>query len=134
MQLLSISYSTNTIPKLHKKCKVRAILKTFVICEILHFRNFKRNVVYFPLIKDLATLQVPITLNGINMKLFFLKKKIHCLLKKVAFCQILHFTAFLKYFFLCIRWTLKNFKSYLRLKCYQCNGKVSRNGRSQSCF
>ena len=44
-----------------------------VICEISQFRNFSRNLVYFPWIKVYTTLQILI-LNGINMTPAFLKK------------------------------------------------------------
>ena len=62
----------------------------------MHFTNFNRNLVYFPWIKDLTTLQVLITLNEINMSPAFLEKgSINSFLKKVVFCKISHFTTFL---------------------------------------
>ena len=57
-----------------------------LIWEILHFTNFNRNLVYFLWIKDLAILQVLITLNGINMTPVWWPSaanlKIICYLKK----------------------------------------------------
>ena len=71
-----------------------------VICEISHFTNFSRSLVYFPWIKSVTTSQLLILLNGINMTLAFLKKgSIKSLLKKVVSCEVSHFTTFAKYFF-----------------------------------
>ena len=63
--------------------------------------SFNRRLVYFPWIKSLTTLQLLITLNGINMTPAFLKKgSVDSVLKKVVFCEFSHFTTFPKYFFL----------------------------------
>ena len=97
-QLLYHSIITTT--KLLTKPGFRAIFRKLVICKISHFTNFNRSLVYFPWVKRFTTLNLLITLNGINMTPAFLKKgPINSLLKKVVFCEISHFATFPKYFF-----------------------------------
>ena len=72
-----------------------------VICEISHFTNFNRSLVYFPWIKSLTTLQVLLTLNRINMTPAFLKKgSINSLLKKLYFEKFRILLLFLNTFFI----------------------------------
>ena len=98
-QLLYHSIITTT--KLLTKPGFRAIFRKLVICKISHFTNFNRSLVYFPWVKRFTTLNLLITLNGINMTPAFLKKgPINSLLKKVVFCEISHFATFPKYFFI----------------------------------
>ena len=88
-----------------------------VICEISHFTNFNRSLVYFPWIKSLTTLQLLITLNGINMTpAFFKKGSLNSLLKKVVFCETSHFTTFPKYFLIYYK-HLEQLYRYLKFKC-----------------
>ena len=75
-----------------------------VTCEISHFTNFNRSLVYFPWIKSLGTLQLLRTFNGIKMTPAFLKKgstnsilKKSCIFRNFAF-RISQFTIFPKYF------------------------------------
>ena len=115
---------------------LRQASEKLVICEILHLTNLNRNLVYSPWLKDLTTLQVVITLNGINVTSAFLKKKkksIHSLLKKVVFCEISDFSTFPKYFFIHCK-DLEQPYRYLKFKCYQSNDKVFHYCCHQSCF
>ena len=59
-----------------------------VICEISHFTNFNINLIYFPWIKDLATLQVLIHRMESIWQCFWKKCAIHSLfLKSCIFCK-----------------------------------------------
>ena len=88
-----------------------------VICEISHFKNFNRSLVYFPWIKSLTTLQLLITLNGINMTPAFLKKgSIDSLLKKLSFAQFCILLLFLNTFFINYK-HLEQLYRYLKFKC-----------------
>ena len=111
-----------------------------VIFKILHFRNFSRNLVYFPWIKDLQKKlsMYRYWMESIWHQCFWKNVSINKLLKKVVFCEISHFTTFPKYFSNSLQ-DLKQLYRYLKFKCYQCNGKVSHNFLlirrcSQSCF
>ena len=85
-------HSIITLTKLLRNPGSRAIFRKTT--------NFNRSLVYFPWIKSLTTLQLLITLNGINMTPAFLEKEsINNLLKIVVFCKMSHFTSFPKYFF-----------------------------------
>ena len=79
--------------------------------------SFNRRLVYFPWIKSLTTLQLLITLNGINMTpAFFKKGSLNSLLKKVVFCETSHFTTFPKYFLIYYK-HLEQLYRYLKFKC-----------------
>ena len=87
-----------------------------VICEISHFTHFNRSLVYFPWIKSLTTLQLLITLNGINMTPAFLKKGPLTVYLKSCLLRNFCILFFLNTFFINYK-HLEQLYRYLKFKC-----------------
>ena len=92
----TVYHTTVSLPRqsFSESLESRLSSEKLAICKSSHFTNFNRNLVYFPCIKDLATLQVLITLNGINMTPAFLKKKYSQFTLKSCILQIFAFYNF----------------------------------------